>query len=235
MRHARVALLAVALLTACQRDSGHVDARDYDAFWLWAGVKPQPVLDRARTIYILQGEVRGARPAIVGQRAAMPKIGHAALWIVYRVETLDWGEDIEKQMELDLKRWRANGNTVAGIQIDFDAATRGLPQYATFLKKLRSTLPANCGLSITGLLDWSSRGDADGLNQLDGIVDEVVLQTYQGRHTIPGYQAYMAKLSTLRVSFKIGLVQNGEWRAPPELKGNPHFKGHVIFLLNPKT
>ena len=30
-----------------------VNAADYDAFWLWAGVTPQPVLARARSLYIL--------------------------------------------------------------------------------------------------------------------------------------------------------------------------------------
>jgi hypothetical protein len=46
------------------------------------------------------------------------------------------------------------------------------------------------------------------------VVDEVVLQTYQGHHTIPGYGAYMAGLGRLKLPFKIGLVQDGEWSPP---------------------
>ena len=41
----------------------------------------------------------------------------------------------------DLESWKGKGNRIAGIQIDFDAATRGLPGYADFLKQLRTELP----------------------------------------------------------------------------------------------
>jgi Protein of unknown function (DUF3142) len=228
--------LLLMLLSACQRDGRRVDARDYDAFWLWAGVKPQPVLGSAKTIYILQGEIRDeAKPRITTLRPGTPRVGHATLWLVYRVETLDWGQGIASQIRADITRWQAAGNTVAGIQIDFDAATRGLGGYAVFLKTLRSELPGDCRLSITGLLDWSSQGDAAGLNRLASVVDEVVLQTYQGRHTIPGYNAYMDGLRRVRVPFRIGLIQNGEWQAPRSLGSNPYFRGYVVFLLNPDT
>jgi hypothetical protein len=105
---------------------------------------------------------------------------------------------------------------VVGIQIDFDARTLHLDEYADFLADLRMRLPAGCRLSVTGLLDWSSQGDPAALDALDGVVDEVVLQTYQGRHTIPGYGAYMAGLGRLKLPFKIGLVQDGNGaRLPP--------------------
>lgn len=232
---------ALALLAACQQGSApvdgssRVDARHYDAFWLWAGVKPQSVLDTAKTIYILQGEVRGAPVAhMVSQRAATPRVKHAAVWIVYRVETLEWGADIMPMILADLKRWRAAGNDVVGVQIDFDAATKGLPKYAAFLKKLRADLPKDCKLGVTGLLDWSSRaGETDGLNMLAGTVDEVVLQVYQGRHTIPGYQAYLKNLDRLKLPFRMGLVQHGEWSRPDGLKDNAYYRGDVVFLLNP--
>lgn len=226
-------LLATLLLAGCQQDSGRVSADDYDAYWLWAGVKPQPVLDSARTIYILEGEVRGRDTRLVKLRPATPRVDHAELWLVYRVETLDWGDDIMPQMLADLARWKAAGNHVAGIQIDFDSATRGLIGYADFLKILRKQLPAGCRLSVTGLLDWSSNGDSTGLNALGRVVDEVVLQTYQGRSTIAGYQGYLASLDRLDMPYKIGLVQNGEWNAPPALAKDPDFKGYVVFLLNP--
>jgi Protein of unknown function (DUF3142) len=226
--------LLLMLLSACQRDGRRVDARDYDAFWLWAGVKPQPVLGSAKTIYILQGEIRDeAKPRITTLRPGTPRVGHATLWLVYRIETLDWGSEIIPQLRADIARWQAAGNTVTGIQIDFDAATKGLGGYAQFLKNLRAKLPTKCQLSVTGLLDWSSHGDAQGLNQLSGVVDEVVLQTYQGRHTIPGYSAYMNGLRRIRVPFRIGLIQNGEWQVPHSLGSNPYFRGYVVFLINP--
>jgi Protein of unknown function (DUF3142) len=224
----------LALLAACQQKPARVDAADYDAFWLWAGVKPQPVLERARTIYILQGEIRGAgRPRLISLRPGTPDIRHAELWIVYRTETLDWGADILPQIRTDLARWKAAGNRVAGVQVDFDAATKGLSRYATFLRRLRAQLPPDAKLSVTGLLDWSSQGDSADLNALASVVDEIVLQSYQGRQTIPGYETYLQSLSRLDMRYKIGLVQYGEWRAPPELARDPDFKGYVIFLLNP--
>ncbi|MEY2926946.1 MAG: hypothetical protein RL367_1423, partial [Pseudomonadota bacterium] len=55
---------------------------------------------------------------------------------------------------------------------------------------------------------------------------------YQGRHTILGYQAYLNKLDDLPMPFRIGLVQGGEWQAPPSLARNARFKGYVVFLVN---
>jgi len=42
----------------------------------------------------------------------------------------------------------------------------------------------------------------------------------------------LAKLVALKVNFKIGLLQGGEWTAPDNLQGNAFFKGYVVFLLN---
>jgi Protein of unknown function (DUF3142) len=221
------------LLTGCQQTGNRVDAADYDSFWLWAGVKPQPVLNTAKTIYILEAEIRGEKAQLISLRAATPKIKHAAVWLVYRVETLDWGPDIVPHILSDLTRWRAAGNTVSGVQIDFDSATKGLPRYADFLGALRKRLPANCKLGATGLLDWSSNGDSRALNALGDVIDEVVLQTYQGRNTINGYREYLAGLDRMEIPYKVGLVQNGEWQAPASLAKDPNFKGYVIFLLNP--
>ena len=221
--------------------AGVVDAADYDAFWLWAGVAPQPVLDRAGSLYLLAGQIApphhgpGA-PAgtarLSAQRDAIPHIRHGQVWIVYRAHTLDWPPDIYPRILADLARWRAAGNPVVGVQIDFDARTRRLDQYAAFLGTLRARLPKDCRLGVTGLLDWSSQGDSAALTALAGVVDEVVLQTYQGRHTIPGYEAYLARLDRVKLPFRIGLIQGGEWTPPSGLAGNPWFRGYVVFLRN---
>lgn len=210
-----------------------VDARDHDAFWLWAGVRPQPVLARARQIYLLGGQVEAREPVrLVSQRPAVPHVAHADLWLVVRVETLRWPPAVHAQVAAQLARWRAAGNPVVGVQIDFDARTRHLRDYAAFLADLRARLPRDCRLSITGLLDWSSNGDPAGLDALAGTVDEVVLQIYQGRRVIPGYAAYLTRLDRLRVPFRIGLLQGGEWHAPPGLEANANFRGYVVFLVN---
>jgi Protein of unknown function (DUF3142) len=228
-------LASLTLLAACQKEPARVDAADYDAFWLWAGVEPQPVLDRAKTIYILQGEIRDARQArLISLRPGTPAVARAKLWIVYRTETLEWGDDVVLQIGADLARWRAAGNNVEGVQIDFDAATKGLAGYALFLRQLRAQLPSDTKLGVTGLLDWSSQGNSADLNALAGVVDETVLQSYQARSTIADYEEYLASLDRLDMPYKIGLVQNGEWTAPASLARDPDFKGYVVFLLNPK-
>jgi hypothetical protein len=240
-----VALLLAALLAALQlaaavqaaqgEATAHVDAAHYDAFWLWAGVSPQPALARAKTVYLLDGEVQAAPSVrLAAQRASLPRVRHADVWMVYRVQTLRWTPAIHAQVLARLQRWRAAGNRVVGVQIDFDARTRHLDEYAGFLRDLRRQLPADCRLGITGLLDWSANGDPAGLDALAGTVDEIVLQIYQGRHVIPGYATYLARLDRLRVPFRIGLLQGGEWMPPPALARHPFFRGYVVFLLNPQ-
>ncbi len=210
-----------------------VDAQDYSSFWLWAGVRPQPVLDTADRIYLLEGEVEAGQPAnIVSRRAAVPHVSTAEVWLVLRVETLDWPPEVGEQLRRELAAWRRAGNHVVGVQIDFDARTRHLAAYAAVLKNLRRRLPADCRLGITGLLDWSANGDPAGLDALAGTVDEAVLQIYQGRHVIPGYAAYLEKLGRMKVPFRIGLLQGGEWHAPASLARNPLFLGYVVFLRN---
>lgn len=206
----------------------------YDAVWLWAGVKAQPVLATAKRLYLLQGQVEATDPVrYAAQRAAIPRLGNREVWMVVRVETLAWSPAIFDQMLAALGRWRAAGNRVVGVQVDFDARTRHLEDYAAFLRGLRARLPRDCRLGITGLLDWSANGDPKGLDALAGVVDEAVLQIYQGDHVIPGYQAYLAKLDRLKLPFRIGLLQGGEWVPPPGLEANPWFRGYVTFLVNP--
>ena len=231
----RAAILLAALLGGSPIATGpvRVDAARYDAFWLWAGVRPQPVLRQARRIYLLQGQV-DAQPSVrlVAQRPAVPHLAGPEVWMVVRVGTLHWTPLVSRQVLAELGRWRAAGNRVVGIQIDFDARTRHLGEYAAFLADLKRRLPADCRVGITGLLDWSANGDPAGLDALAGTVDEVVLQIYQGRRVIPGYAGYLAGLGRLKIPFRIGLLQGGEWKAPAGLAANPMFRGYVVFLRN---
>jgi hypothetical protein len=239
--HASLApILALALELTLSGPAAAQDVRaaDYDAFWLWAGVAPQAVLARARSLYILQGQVEAPRNDeaavnLIAQGGATPRLHRGEVWLVYRAHTLNWTPAIYAKLRARLDRWRRADNPVVGVQIDFDARTRHLDEYARFLRDLRARLPADCRLSITGLLDWSSQGDPAGLAALGGVVDEVVLQTYQGRRTIPDYGAYLSRIGRVRIPFKIGLVQGGEWTPPPDLAADPWFRGYVVFLQNP--
>ncbi|MBC3949782.1 DUF3142 domain-containing protein [Pseudomonas folii] len=219
--------------------SAAVKAEAYDAFWLWGGVAAQPVLGTAKTLYLLQGQISSSRSEqhrrvnLVAQGMPVTKLPQREVWIVYRAHTLRWPEAVYSQLFGQIKRWRQAGNQVEGIQIDFDARTRYLDEYLAFLRDLRQRLPADYRLSITGLLDWSSHADASVIGELKGVVDEVVVQTYQGRHSIPDYSAYLPRISRLGLPFKIGLIQGGVWQAPDYLQDNPWFKGYVVFLQNP--
>ena len=141
--------------------------------------------------------------------------------MVVRVQTLAWSPSVYRQVDAALGRWRAAGNDVAGVQIDFDARTRRLADYARFLADLKQALPAGCQLGITGLLDWSSHGDPTGLAALAGVVDEIVLQIYQGRHVIPGYAGYLTHLDNLKIPFRVGLLEGGDWTARPASRPTP--------------
>ncbi|MFJ4145279.1 DUF3142 domain-containing protein [Pseudomonas sp. NPDC089734] len=215
-----------------------VDAANYDAFWLWGGVTSQPVLAQASTLYVLQGQISSSRRDpqqrvdFIAQGMAVTRLPHEQLWVVYRAHTLRWPEPVYRQLLGQVERWRQAGNTLVGIQIDFDARTRYLNEYVDFLRDLRRRLPAQYRLSITGLMDWSSNADASAIGDLKGVVDEIVIQTYQGRHSIPDYAAYLPRMSRLGLPFKVGLIQGGEWQAPGYLQDSPWFRGYVVFLQN---
>jgi hypothetical protein len=212
-----------------------VVAEAFDSFWLWAGVRSQPVIDRAKTLYCLQGEVvptRKGQAVLVAQAGASPHRRSAQIWLTYRVNTLDWPPDLFDGILRRLARWRLAGQPAIGLQIDFDSGTHHLDRYARFLQALRERLPPDYKLSITGLLDWSSKLSRRDLASLAEVADEIVLQTYQGRRTIPDYRSYIDRLASLHMPFKIGLVQHGEWDAPEGLDSNPLFQGYVVFLVN---
>jgi uncharacterized protein DUF3142 len=237
MRHvARLTLFVVAALSV-RTTAARVNAEDYDAFWLWAGVAPQPALERARTVYVLQGQV-AARPredgpvTVIAQGIPVARLAGPDVWIVYRAHTLHWPPSVYPTLLEQLERWRRAGNHVVGIQVDFDARASYVREYASFLRDLRGHLPLDCRLGITGLLDWSANADPVALDALAGVVDEVVVQTYQGRHTIADYRRYLPRVARLTLPFKIGLLQGGEWEEPPSLAANPSFRGYVVFLQN---
>ena len=235
MRGLAAAVLAALALTGCGKtEAPRVDPARYDRFFLWAGVPPPPAVKQARELYILGGEIRRGGPVrLVDMRAGVPRVSGPALWLTVRAERLDWDAATWDAVRAMLTRWRAAGNRLEGLQIDFDAATPGLTRYRAFLEQVRRELPPGTKLSITGLLDWSAHGDPAELARLAGLVDEVVIQTYQGRTTIPGYAAWFGHIDTLPLPHKIALVEGGEWTPPPALAHDTRFAGYVVFLLRP--
>lgn len=226
-----VAALALVLASCSPADPDRVLADRYDSFWLWAGVDAPPAVARAKTIYLLDGEVRGRPARFVPLRAATPRTRGPEIWLVVRTDTLDWPDGAAEALSRRADDWAAAGNRVAGVQLDFDARTHHLDDYARFLQRFRRELPPRYRLSITGLMDWSANGDPEALAKLKGVVDEVVIQTYQGRSTIWGYERYFERMKRFPIPFKVGLVENGRWVEPAGLRSEPNFRGYVVFLL----
>lgn len=231
-----IVLLAAALAMAgCgPTDPARVAARDHDRFWLWAGVRPPDGI-RAREWYVLDGELRAAdHGRFTPLRPGTPRLASSDVWLVVRTDTLDWPDRAAEKLADRADRWAAAGSRVVGIQLDFDARTKRLDDYASFLAGVRRRLPARYRLSITGLMDWSAHGDPAALHHLAGIVDEVVIQTYQGRATIPGYEFYFDRMKGFPIPFKVGLVEHGRWIEPAGLARERNFKGYVVFLVKPR-
>lgn len=233
----KILLVALALLLSPAGLAAKVEASQYRQFWLWAGVKPQPVLAQAQVLYLLQGqiEVRDGKPSFSRQGPLPSKLSVPSLWLSYRVHSLNWDESIWQPIEYQLASWRRAGVSVQGIQIDFDAATGELAGYQRFLQQVRARLPQQYQLSITGLMDWANQPDKALWQRIGTSVDEIVFQTYRGRQTVANYQRYLPRLLQLPVPFKIGLVQQGDWDLALEakLRELPAYRGTVVFLLNP--
>lgn len=226
-------LAAVLALLAGPGPAAHeAPSAPAGAYFVWAGVRPPPEAARARVLYLLAGEVRQGDPGRLVPLRAVPSLPRAGLWLTVRAERLDWGPGVHARLLRTLAAWRAAGNRVEGVQVDFDAATRGLAGYRAFLADLRRRLPPGTRLSVTGLLDWSAHGDPAALAGLAGTVDEIVVQTYQGRRTIPGYAGYLRALTRLSLPYRVGIVTDGQWREPDFLRADPDYRGTVVFLLD---
>ncbi len=230
-------LPATAAVRLSETQAEQVEASRYRAYWLWAAVRPQQVLHRAETLYLHQGEFARRQGKSVFLRQGLPpsRLKVRQLWLSFRFSTLDTPAAAAQQMFRLRQSWIDAGNPATGIQIDFDARSYQLAYYVRFLQQLRRMLPKECGLSITGLLDWAKTGDINTLNRLHAVVDELVVQTYQGRQTVPGYGDYLPALLHLRVPFRIGLVQQGHWdrRWEQRLAASRWYRGAVVFLVNP--
>ena len=234
-RVAAACLLAVGVIWTAAADT-IVRAADYDAYWLWAGVRARPELASAKTIYLLQAEIGpddSGEMRVKAQGATEPSPHPQALWLVYRVRSIDWTPAIFAAVKRRLAEWRAKSDKVIGVQIDFDAATRGLTTYAAFLAELRQTLPADCALGVSGLMDWASQATPEDIDRLGRSVDEVVFQTYRGRATVDHIDDYLARVGRVHTPFRLGLAEGAVWSPPETLARHPYFRGYVVFLRNP--
>lgn len=230
-----VIALAASLLSPAMAVQHSAAAGERQAFWLWSGVKPTDALRSAQVVYVHQGDVVIASGQAEFERKGLPvsRLTFPHIWLTVRFTTLDVPDPMLDRLNRLLMRWQAAGNSLVGLQVDFDAGTHNLADYAQFLHRLRARLPTEFALGVTGLLDWAKTGSIATLNALP--VDELVVQSYQGRSTVKDYAKYLPALAGLRIPFKVGIVQNGEWdrREEKRLAASPWYRGAVVFLLNP--
>ncbi|VYT82338.1 DUF3142 domain-containing protein [Metakosakonia massiliensis] len=225
-------LLVIAALLLPPASVAAVQPADHQAFWLWSGVKPTAEMKQAQTVYLHQGEVVALPAGATFEKLGLPasRLSFPGLWITVRFATLEVPDALLLRIVRLLDSWQRKGNRVIGLQIDFDAATHRLDEYGLFLKRVRAVLPAGYALGVTGLLDWAKTGDIAVINTLP--IDELVIQSYQGRRTVSNYADYLPALAALRIPFKLGLVQHGEWREENQ-PASAWYRGTVVFMLNP--
>ncbi len=212
-----------------------IDANQYHSFWIWGDIRSAPYLSQAKTLYILQGDFayqkRQQKVIFQPQGIAAKTLPQQKIWLVFRNHDLNWSNEHFQLIIRRLNTWRNHSNQVVGVQIDFDSKTQALYQYALFLKTLRQHLPNDYQISITGLMDWTNVQDAATLSLLKENVNELVIQSYQGRHTVDNYQSYVKRIEAMKIPYKIGLVQHGQWDDTLHFDSDPNFKGYVVFLL----
>ncbi|CAK0742598.1 DUF3142 domain-containing protein [Gammaproteobacteria bacterium] len=208
-------------------------------YWAWhPKVHLARVLSHAGRLYLLVGEfLRCSAGQACFQRRGFPPPSASthSLVLVYRLEVMQWPGRFQQQIQQDIQAFEAKGNSVWGIQLDFDAATSKLGPYGALLQKVRAQLASSYGLSVTGLMDWASQGRLEDLNALQGVINEIVFQTYQGRHPVPDHLRYLESLSkrALTAPFKIGLIEHGQYDAHvlAAVRRHPYYRGTVVFLL----
>ncbi|WP_371182557.1 DUF3142 domain-containing protein [Xanthomonas sacchari] len=120
-----------------------------------------------------------------------------------------------------VRRWRAAGVALRGVEIDHDCATARLPAYAVLLRQLRGALPTDLALSITALPAWL---DSPALAPLLRTVDSSVLQVHavdapaaglfdpvQARHWADRYAQRSARPFWLALpAYGVALVDNAD-------------------------
>lgn len=222
------------LLSACGpsvRDAPRVIASAYDNFYVGTGTQMQGALRGAKTIYLaaLAIDTWAGRSMLSAERQSVPEVTRAALWMGLRVARLDGAADKLQQVVRTLDHWKASGNNVAGLCVEFaGAAGQNADQQALFLRAVRQALPRELKLHVTGLAT-----DADGrLAALGNLVDENIVRFFaDGGPALPP-SAYLAAATALPFPFRIGLQQGDILPDLTAAHRHALFAGHTVFLVN---
>jgi len=166
------------------------------AYWAWRTNAPDPVdvekafkVTNAKTLFVRSGQfdfdgadIRRIRPAegTLPPWVEIHLVYNATPDLLKELETLDTGvfaRAIAETYKADLVRSRNESAQVFGLQLDLDFPNRLLPKYAMLLQELRSALPPDTKLSITGLPAWMA---SKNLTTVLGFVDFWTPQCYGG-------------------------------------------------------
>jgi len=160
-------------------------------FWFWEGseVTPESQGPQIDSLYFQAGRIeQGLLPFnvraenwFVGSQLPSPLPQAKEYWMVLRYETqrvpalsaIPALAESFKRIQAEARRRRVS---LSGVQLDIDAPTGSLREYAAFLREVRKVLPNGMQLSITALLDWFR--DGTGMPEVTKEVDEFVPQFY---------------------------------------------------------
>lgn len=180
-----------------------------DGIWAW---RPTAIesLHEEQTPYIFQGlffiandteqyTFQGVKPLRI-QRSS------CELVLTYRFDHLVPVEMVATRFRVHQRLWQNEGNTVAGLQVDFDSPSAGLGKYAQWLHDLRYVLPEGASVSITGLPDWLVSSPRPELQALASKSDFIAFMMYRGTTPVKDPETYYAELNPSDIRFKIGLL-----------------------------
>ena len=212
------------------------------SYWVWAGRSVSSGLPLADILYLHQGTLERphgsiSQPRFVAQGASPVRLGGKGLILVFRIEALTAEAQIIRRAKLLAEQWSARGNSVLGIQIDYDSPTQRLPEYVEYLRKIRLGLPKGLSLGVTGLADWAANSPQASLEEVAKVSDEIIFQLYNGSNPLPKFESYLGRLPRVNFPFRLGLLEGQTIPLGVEarLRENVHYRGVVYFLLPRKT
>jgi hypothetical protein len=186
-------VLGVAAAIAMTAPGKAQSPLEHDAY-IWQRSWRAPLLesiaankDLVRSWRVLAAQVSptGKLMPVTVQTKALEESGRPLVMVVRidgQLPSFDQTRLLDQVLNLH-QRWRDQGLTIAGLEIDHDCGTAKLRGYAKFLEQLRSRLDRGTQLSITALPAWiSSRHLADVL----GAIDESVLQVHSVQNPANG-------------------------------------------------
>jgi len=166
-------------------------------FWQWRTPAPEPLdisnaVSKARMqkLFLRAGQfnLKNETPTRIQPMTGTFPSGGVDLYLVYnaapkllrefeQTNQATLAAAIADTYGIDLERANRNRAKVMGVQLDFDVPTRLLPKYADLLKSLRSSLPPDTNVSITGLPSWIESNDLESVLK---VVDFWIPQFYGG-------------------------------------------------------